>query len=280
MTALPRRQAAERAARVWATLAVGCAGLVCAFPFVWMLLASFKSDPEIFRTFPLLPQAFPVDHYRALFAGGFAFARHLANSVAVAGLQTLLVLALTVPAGFAFAQYRFPGRRLLYGAALVTVALPPAALALPLFSWMNRLGLYDTLAALVLPGLPSGLGLVFFTLVFRRLPGELLAVARSEGASESRVLLTLLPLVGPAVATFGLVHFVLAWHEHLVPLVLTGSTARKTLPLALAGVQTGAARVPYGVLMAASVLATVPTAAAYLVVRRHFRSALAEAAAP
>jgi ABC-type glycerol-3-phosphate transport system permease component len=156
------------------------------------------------------------------------------------------------------------------------VVLPPQALALPLFAWMHGLGLYDTLLAVILPGVASGLGLVFFTLVFRRVPAELVALARSEGAPEGRVLTTLLPLVRPATLTFALIHFVLAWHDHLIPLVMVGSPSQKTVPLGLATLYGSNVRFPYAVLMAGCLVSTLPTALAYVVLRRHFRSALQE----
>jgi len=194
----------------------------------------------------------------------------------VASVQTALVLALCVPAGYAFALHRFAGQRTLYALALATVVLPPPALALPLFAWMHRLGLYDTLLAAILPGVASGLGVVFFTLVFRHVPRELVDLCRGEGASEGRTLLTLLPLVSPAVLSFGLIHFVLTWQEQLLPLVMLGTASNKTVPVALASLYGSTLRYPYAVLMAGSLLTTLPTAVAYFLLRRQFRSALGE----
>jgi ABC-type glycerol-3-phosphate transport system permease component len=251
--------------------------LVFVFPFAWMFFATFKPNPEIFRPLPLLPGRLHLDYYRALFDGSLLpFPRQLANSLLVASVQTALVLALTVPAGYAFAQHRFPGRRALYAFALATVVLPQQALALPLFAWIHRLGLYDTLAAAILPGIASGLGVVFFTMVFRRMPRELIDLCRGEGATEGRVLLTLLPLVSPAVLSFGLIHFVLTWQEQLIPLLMLGATSNKTVPVALASLYGSSVRYPYAVLMAGCLVTTLPTAVAYLLLRRQFRSALGE----
>jgi multiple sugar transport system permease protein len=261
----------------WATGFLGAITLVFVFPFAWMFFATFKPNPDIFRPLPLLPHGFPLDAYRALLDGSLLpFPRQFLNSLIVAVAETALVLACTVPAGYAFAQHRFRGRTGLRALALATVVLPPQALALPLFAWMHRLGLYDTLLAAILPGVVSGLGVVFFTMVFRRVPRELLDLARGEGASEGRVLLTLLPLVAPAVLALGLIHFVLAWQEQLIPLVMLGDASRKTVPLALASLYGSNRRYPYAVLMAGSLLTTIPTAIAYVSLRRHFRSALAE----
>jgi multiple sugar transport system permease protein len=260
-----------------ATVLVAGLALVFVFPFAWMFLATFKANPDIFRPQPLLPERFHLDYYRALLDGSLLpFPRQLANSLIVASLQTALGLALAVPAGYAFAQHRFPGHRALYAFALAAAVLPPQALALPLFAWIHRLGLYDTLPAVILPGMASGLGVVFFTLVFRRVPRELIDLARGEGATEGRVLLTLLPLVRPALLSYGLIHFVLTWQEQLIPLVMLGAASHKTVPLALSSLYGSNVRYPYAVLMAGCLLTTLPTAVAYALLRRQFRSALGE----
>ncbi len=265
------------ARRGLATGVLGAISLVFVFPFAWMFFATFKPNPEIFRSLPLLPHSFPLDAYRVLLDGSLLpFPRQFLNSLIVASVQTALVLSLTVPAGYAFAQHRFAGQRALYSLALATVILPSQALALPLFAWMHRLGLYDTLLAAILPGIASGLGVVFFTMVFRRVPHTLIDLARGEGASEGRVLLTLLPLVAPAILAFGLIHFVLAWQEQLISLVMLGDASRKTVPLALASLYGSNVRYPYAVLMAGSLLTMIPTVVAYVLLRRQFRSALRE----
>ena len=272
------RPATKAALWRWAATALAAAlALVFVFPFAWMFFATFKPNPEIFRPLPLLPGRFHLDYYRALLDGSLLpFPRQLANSLIVASVQTALVLALTVPAGYAFALHRFPGRRALYTLALAAVVLPQQALALPLFAWIHRLGLYDTLLAAILPGVASGLGVVFFTMAFRRVPRDLIDLCRGEGASEGRVLLTLLPLVRPVVLSFGLIHFVLAWQEQLIPLVMLGAASHKTVPVALASLYGSSIRYPYAVLMAGCLLTTLPTAVAYVLLRRQFRSALGE----
>jgi ABC-type glycerol-3-phosphate transport system permease component len=242
-----------------------------------MLFATFKTNPEIFRPLPLLPERFTFEAYRALLDGSvLPFPRQLANSLVVALAQTALVVAICAPAGFVFGSHRFAGRRALFGAGLLTVALPVQVLVLPLFSWFHDLGLYDTMAGMVLPGIASGLGLAFFTLVFARLPRELAETARAEGASEWRVFLTLLALVRPATLSFAFIHFVLASQEHLVPLVMAGSEAHKTAPLGLASLYGSTIRFPYSLLMAGCLLMGLPPIALFVALRRHFRSALRE----
>jgi ABC-type glycerol-3-phosphate transport system permease component len=270
-----------RLARGLAAVAMVALASVFVFPFLWMLLATFKADPELFRALPLLPERFTLDHFRALLDGRhIPFARQLANSLAVASLQTMLALLLGAPAGYVFGRHQFRGKRWLFASGLLAIVLPQQVLVLPLLTWFHRVGLYDTLAALVLPGIASGLGLVFFTLVFARLPGELADLARAEGASEARVFLTLVGVVRPALVAFAFVHFVLCWHEHLVPLVMAGSPENKTVPVALASLYGSTIRFPYGLLMAGSLLASLPPVLLFWAVRRRLRSALEELVLP
>ena len=263
--------------RTAGAVALGIAALVCSLPFVWMLLATFKDNPEVFRPFPLLPERFSLEHYRALLDGTWIpFPRQLLNSLLVSSLQTAGALLATVPAGFVLARYSFRGARVLLALGLLGVLVPPQVMALPVFAWLQRLGLVDTLAGVILPGVASGLGLVYFTLVFRRVPEELLDLARSEGASEPRVFLTLLPIVRSQVTAFGLVLFVLAWHEHLLPLMVLGSPTLKTVPVGLASLYGSATRLPYALLMVGGLFSVIPVALLFLALRRQLASALSE----
>lgn len=248
-----------------------------AFPFLWMVLATFKANPEIFNTFPLLPEEFHFRHYRSLLSGEWIpYPRQFLNSLVIAVAQTLIALALSSAAGFAFAKHVFRWKRVLFGLAVLVVLIPRQVMVLPLFTWMNALGLLDGPWAVIWPGAVSGIGVLYFTQACKRLPDELLDMARTEGASEYRLFLACLPLLRPSLIAFGLIHFILAWHEHLIPLVMLSTPAHMTAGVALSALHGSAMRIPYGILMAGSTLTVVPTALLYLLVRRHFKSSLAE----
>lgn len=260
-----------------ATLVVALVAVALLYPFLWMFCSAFKTNREIFRPLELLPGTFDFTYFRHLFSGTWIpFPRVFANSVIVAFTQALGAVALTSMAGYAFARLRFPGRRWLFMASVAVIAIPPQALAVPLFSWINSLGLGDHLAGVILPGMTSGLGIIYFSLVFRQVPDELVESARLAGASELRVYWTLLPLVSSALLSFGLVQFILAWHEHLVPLLVLHSAERQTLPLALSVLYGSSLRYPYAVLMAASTLTLIPTALLFALLYRRFKSSLSD----
>jgi multiple sugar transport system permease protein len=248
-----------------------------AFPFLWMVLATFKANPEIFSPFPLLPEEFHFRHYRSLLSGEWIpYPRQYLNSLVIAIAQTAIALALSAAAGFVFAKHAFRGKRLLFALAVLVVLIPRQVMVLPLFVWMNRLHLLDGPWSVIWPGAISGIGVLYFTQACKRLPDDLLDMARSEGASEYRVFLACLPLLRPSLIAYGLIHFILAWHEHLIPLVMLTAPGHMTVGVALSSLYGSSMRIPYGLLMAGSAMTLIPTALLYLLVQRHFKSSLAE----
>lgn len=267
----------HRRSSTLATICVAAAGLLFAYPFLWMLCSAFKANREIFKPLQLWPSSFDPQYYHQLFAGQWMpFWRVFANSLVVASCQAVGAVAVASMAGYVFARHRFRGRNLLFVIALVVIVMPQGSLAVPLFSWLNKLKLVDHLAGVILPCLVSGLGVLYFTQVFRQVPDDLVNAARLAGASEWRVYLTLLPLISSSLMSFGLIQFILAWHEHLVPLLVLSSTDKQTLPLALASLYGSSLRYPYAVLMAASSLIILPTALLFALLYRRFQSALAD----
>ena len=242
-----------------------------------MVCATFKANPEIFRPFPLLPEGIHFRHYHALLSGEWIpYPRQFFNSLVIASSQTALALALSASAGFVFAKYTFSGKRALFALAVLVVLIPRQVMVLPIFTWMNVLGLLDGPWSVIWPGAVSGIGILYFTQVFKRVPDELLDLARSEGATEYGVFRISLPLVKPALVAYGLIHFILAWHEHLIPLVMLSSKLHMTAGVALSSLYGSSQRIPYGLLMAGSAMTVLPTALLYLIVQRHFKSSLSE----
>ena len=266
--------------RLAAAAATGALLLFClafAFPFLWMFFAAFKENAEILTPFPLLPRRFDFGNYRSLLSGEWIpYPRQFLNSLIIAALQTALAVALAASAGFVFAKYAFRGKSPLFALAVLVVLVPRQVMVLPLFTWMHDLGLLDGPWAVIWPGAVTGIGVIYFTLIFKRIPDELLDLARSEGASEYRAFLAILPLARPSLIAFGLIHFIMAWHEHLIPLVMLSSKQHMTVGVALASLYGSSLRIPLGMLMAGSALTLVPTAILYLLARRHFKSSLSE----
>ncbi len=251
--------------------------VVFLYPLFWMLLGSFKANNEIFNTRVFWPENWSGRYYGILFSGEyFDFGRSLANSIFVSLAQGIGATALAAMAGFVLGVYRFRARMPLLGLGLLVVLIPAQMMALPLFTWVNTLGLFDNPLGVVLPGLVSGLGLLFFTRVFRQIPVELLDAARIEGASEGRIFLTILPLVKPFLIAFGFAHFVLAWHAHVIPLLILHSDGVRTLPLSLAALFGSSLNSPQAVLLAGSAIGMAPLIIVFAFAYPRLKSALQE----
>ncbi len=260
-----------------ATLLLFAAAIVFAYPFLWMLLAAGKSNAEIFDPRQFWPTAWSFEPARGLFAGEwFPFWRVLANSLFVATAQAGLATLLTSLAGYAFANGRSRWAALLFPVALILIVLPVQSLAVPLFSWVNELRLFNRLWGVILPGAVSGIGVIWFAQIFRQLPASLREAARLDGAGEWRVWWTLLPTLKPALLSFALIHFILAWHEHLLPLLILSDQRQQTLPVAVASLYGSSLRYPYAALMAVSAISILPAAVFFGFGYRRFKTALAE----
>ena len=259
--------------------------LLCPFllavlvPFLWMVLGIFKTNNEFFQ--PLGKAFFPVNYewqnVGELLDGKWVpFWDVFGNSLVVSFGQALGAVTLSAMAGYAFARFTFSGKRLLFVSAVALILVPRQLFAVPLFSWVNEIGLSDSLFGVMLPGVVTGLGVIYFTQVFRQVPEEYLQAARICGATELRVFLTVLPLVWPALLSYGMIHFILAWHEQLVPMLVLTTETKQTLPLALAKLYDVSQRTPQGVQMAASTFAVIPTAVLFALCYRKFRSSLSD----
>ena len=248
-------------------------------PFLWMVLGIFKTNNEFFQ--PLGKAFFPVNYewqnMGELLDGKWVpFWDVFGNSLVVSFGQALGAVTLSAMAGYAFARFTFSGKRLLFVLAVALILVPRQLFAVPLFSWVNEIGLSESLFGVMLPGVVTGLGVIYFTQVFRQVPEEYLQAARICGATELRVFLTVLPLVWPALLSYGMIHFILAWHEQLVPMLVLTTETKQTLPLALAKLYDVSQRTPQGVQMAASTFAVIPTAVLFALCYRKFRSSLSD----
>ncbi len=205
----------------------------------------------------------------------FDFKTALRNSLIIALLQAAGAVSLCVCAGFVFAKHRYRGKSILLGLAIFAILIPRQVIALPLSEWLIRIGLYDSLWSIILPGMVTGIGLLFFIKVFKQMPDELLDLARVEGANEIAVLWSVLPLLKSSILAFAFIQFTLAWHEHLMPLLMLESN-NQTLPLALSSLLSSSLRYPRAVVMAGGCFTIVPTLLLFTLLYRHIKTALSE----
>jgi ABC-type glycerol-3-phosphate transport system permease component len=256
---------------------VGAAVLVAlwAFPLYWMLIASVTPEARLFGAPSLLPTDVVLDHYRALFVER-EFWRPIRNSLIVAGVTTALAVSIGALAAYAIARLRFRGKRPLLAGVLAISVFPQISVVSPLYLMLRSAGLIDTYPGLVLPYLTFAMPLAVWLMTgfFRQLPRELEDAALMDGASRLRAALEIvLPLAAPAIATTAILTFLYAWNEFLFALSFTLGPDRQTVPVAIALFR-GQYQVPWGQVLAAAVVASLPVASIVLAFQRRIVSGL------
>jgi raffinose/stachyose/melibiose transport system permease protein len=210
-------------------------GFVVVYPVFLMVLSSFKTSREIFRSPFALPESWSLANYVEAWTRG-NFSTYFGNSVLVTAASLGLVLLLGSLAAYPLGRYAFRGRSWLTMYFLSGLMLPIKLGILPLFFLMRSLGLYDTPLALIAVYAASGLPFTIFVLAnfFETLPRELEEAARLDGASEFRIFWqVMLPLIRPALATVAIFNFIPWWNDFFFPLIFIRSDRFKTLPLGL-----------------------------------------------
>lgn len=259
-------------------LALMCAVLLVylLFPFYYAIITSLKSGSDIFRV-SYWPSSITGANYRAVMTEQ-PFARNILNSVAVAGAVVALSLLLGVLAAFSLGRVRFRGRRLLLYTILGVSMFPQVSVLSGLFEIIRLFGLYNNLLALVFSYMIFTLPFTAWVLTafMRELPVEIEEAAIVDGAKPWTIVTRIfLPLMGPAMVTTGLLAFIAAWNEFLFALSFTLSNSQRTVPVAIALI-TGASEheLPWGNIMAASVIVTVPLIVMVLVFQRRLVAGL------
>lgn len=270
------RKLARLAGRTAFYLLLAVILLYTVFPFYWAIVSSLKTGSALFSVTPW-PAAPVWDNYIAVFREQ-PFGRNILNSVVVATSTVLLSLALAVAAAYAMARIHFRGRRVLLFVVLGVSMFPQIAVLSGMFELVRALGLYNNLLALTFSYLIFTLPFTVWVLTtfMRELPRELEEAAIVDGAGPLTIVTRVfLPLMGPAFVTTGLLAFIAAWNEFLFALTFTLTSGMRTVPVAIALISGASAyELPWGRIMAASVVVTVPLIVLVLVFQRRIVSGL------
>lgn len=252
-------------------------------PFVWMLLASLKTNKEIYQDFTLFPQKLYFGHYTGLFAsdGGSKasgnFSQWLLNSAIVAVVVTVLSIVLGALAAYSITRLRFTGRSSLARGLIFTYLLPNSLLFIPLFTIVARLNLADSIKSLILvyPTFTLPFCTWMMSSYFRSIPLELEDAALIDGCDRLGVLFrVVLPLSAPAVAVVALFAFTQSWNEFLYALIFTNSLASRTVTVGLTQML-GEDVFFWGQMMAGALITAVPPVILYMFAQRLVISGLA-----
>jgi ABC-type glycerol-3-phosphate transport system permease component len=256
-------------------VALGAALVALMFPLYWALVSSFTPDARLFAAPSLVPTRFVLDHYRALFSER-DFLVPLRNSLVVAGATTALAVTLGTLCAYALARLPVPHKSAWLAFVLAISMFPQISIVAPLYMLLRDVGLINTYPGLVLPYLSFAMPLTIWLLAgfFRQLPPELEAASLIDGAGRWRTFWEIvLPIAWPGVATTAILTFLYCWNEFLFALSFTLGPERYTVPVAIALFR-GQYQVPWGQVLAAAVVATIPIALFVLFAQRRIVAGL------
>mgnify|MGYP001164642474 FL=1 len=244
-------------------------------PFVWMLLTSFKDQSEVFTySIQWLPSRINLEGYREVWSE-IPFARMYLNSFIVAMSVTVCQLVTSALAGYAFARLDFPGRDVVFMIYLSAMMIPHQATVIPSFLLMRKFNMVDRYSSLILPFAAGPFGAFMLRQFFMSMPRSLEEAAIIDGCSRFGVLRNVvLPLCKPALVTLGLFQFMFSWNSFMWPLIVTNKMSMRTLQVGLALLRAEVST-EWPMLMAATVMATVPILVAFLAAQRQFIESIA-----
>ncbi|ADB54201.1 carbohydrate ABC transporter permease [Conexibacter woesei] len=259
-------------------LALLPATLLLALPLLWMLIASFMSSAQLNRFPPtIIPSSLHLEGYTYLF-DNVEIGTWFTNSLIVSSVCVVSNVIFCSTAGYAFARMRFRGSKVMLTIMLATLIIPFQLTLIPTFIIMEKLGLIDTLGALIVPSLVTPFGVFLLRQFFLSLPPELEEAAYMDGCSRWKILWTIvLPLARPALATVAVVTFLLTWNDVSWPAIAISSDANNTLPLGVASFRSRSETNPSAI-MAANVIATLPVLLAFLAAQKTFVRSIASGA--
>ncbi len=257
---------------LWLLVALFLAVVFC-FPLYFMVSSSFKAEPEVLAT-PIhwIPHEFQgLRQYQRAFET-VPLARYFFNSALMASVDVVVTVIFSAMAGYGFAKFRFPGRRLFFFFVLTTIMVPFQILLVPLFIEVRALGWDDSYAGLIIPGIMNAFGVFMMRQFAYGIPDELLDAARIDGASELRIFWQIVfPLLSSASASLAVIIFLFSWNNFLWPLIIIKSEEITTIPVGITVfTQPHSDQPKWAVAMAVATLATLPVAVLFIFFQRYF----------
>ncbi|WP_211326547.1 carbohydrate ABC transporter permease [Paenibacillus flagellatus] len=242
------------------------------WPFYWMLIGAFKNLKVALQ---IPPEWFPkqptMENFRIL-AVDFPLFRWLYNSLFISVVSTVLVIAVSSLAAYAFAKVPFKGSKWLFGAMIASMSIPHTVLLIPLFQMMNKLGMTNSLWGVLLPLVGWPFGVFLLKQFMQTLPGALIEAAKIDGASEWQTFRrVMLPLAKPGIAVLGIFTFVNSWNDYVWQMIMLKDKMMYTIPVGVKiARQVQEVDINYGVAMAGALCATLPVLLVFLYFQRYF----------
>ena len=248
--------------------------VIALIPFLWMISTSLKSRGAL-MSIPIewIPAEPTLDGYAKVFSR-FPFLRTIGNSLLISVAYTLITLISASMAAFAFAKLRFRGSGAILSVYSATMMIPTQVTMIPLFVVMNRLGLIDSYASVILPSMFKPFAVFLLVQQMKTIPNDYIDAARIDGAGLFQTYRKVaLPLCIPTLATLAVTTFMESWNDYLWPLLMLTDRNKMTLPIALSTLN-GQYSTEYNVLMAGSLISMIPIIIIYIAAQKQFKSGL------
>ncbi|EOS64794.1 carbohydrate ABC transporter permease [Oscillibacter sp. 1-3] len=251
------------------------AALLMVFPFIWMILTSFKTVAESNATPPVIfPSAFRWENFRDAVTS-LPFIKLYINTALMIFFRVICAVAFSSMAGYAFAMLEFRGKKLLFGIVLMQMSLPSQIFIIPQYQMVAHMGLANTIFALVFPGIVSAFGVFFLRQTYMGIPKEIGEAAYLDGCTQWQTFYKVMfPLTGTSVAALTIFTAVFAYSDLMWPLVVNSDLNMMTLSSGLATLR-GQFSTNFPVLMAGSLLAMLPMVVLYLIFQKQFIEGIA-----
>ena len=257
----------------YAVLIIG--SIIMIFPFVWMILTSSKTVPESNMIPPtILPARWMLDNFKDVVTN-LPFVNLYINTALMVLFRVICAVVFSSMAGYAFAKLNFKGKNLLFGIVLVQMSLPSQIFIIPQYQMVAKMGMANTIFALVFPGLVSAFGTFFLRQTYMGIPTEIGEAAYLDGCNQFETFYKVMfPLTGTSVAALPIFTAVFAYGDLMWPQVVNSDTTMMTLSAGLASLQ-GVFETNYPIMMAGSLLAMLPMVVLYLIFQRQFIEGIA-----
>lgn len=241
-------------------------------PLVSLMLFSFAPPAEVLKG-AFIPTQWTLDNYVTVLTEttrGVSVPTALWNSTVIMVLQVVGILLLDIPAAYAFARMRFVGRDVLFILILASMMMPGILDLISLYDLMANLGLVNTLAGVILPGLPRVIGLFILRQFFMEVPREMEDAAKIDGATDFQIFTTIMvPLAMPSIITITVISALYSWNNFLWPLIVTNTPAAMPVPVVIAYMSADTSAVlNYTVILAAAFVTSLPMILLFLLGQR------------
>lgn len=269
---MSKRTFSAKAAVTYAVLLLGAA--ISVFPFYWLVTGSLKPTAELIQRPPtFFPVDLTLDAYRYVWAT-MNVPRALMNSTIVSVLEVGLNICFSALVAYALAKMRIPGKRYLMWVVLGLMMIPFQIMMIPLFLQIDRLGLLDSYAGIVLPGAISSFTIFLLHQAFTTIPNDYIDAALVDGAGHFGILTRIaVPMIWPLILTTVLINFLWSWNGFLWPFIVIQNDAMATLPVALARYQ-GFQAQRWDAVLAGATITALPILILYLAIQRKFIESL------